>query len=404
MSKLAAIRLVAAREIKERGRSKAYLITSGITILVVIALIVVPGLFGDETEKHMVGSVGEDNAQIVETAELLGNIDDEPGVEPSVEFSIVNYESREIAEAALADGEVDVVIVDGTELVVERSGGFFGGPGSVSLLQRAAAAIALETVAAENGQAAQDVIEILSSDPLEVSALVASDEESDANSVISYFGLLLLYMAILLYGNWILTGVTEEKTNRVVEVMMSAIKPWQLLGGKIVGIGVLAMIQFFGTIALAIIAIRTFDTFSIPSLSTAGLLTLALWFLLGFALYSVLFGAAGALVGRIEDAQSAAMPMTMFSVIGLFAGFTVLDNPDGTVALVTTLIPFTAPFTVPIRVSLEAIPVWQFALSVAITLVTIYFAVRLAGRIYAGGILSSGKRTKLRDAWGSAEV
>jgi ABC-2 type transport system permease protein len=97
------------------------------------------------------------------------------------------------------------------------------------------------------------------------------------------------------------------------------------------------------------------------------------------------------------------MPMTIFSVIGFFAGFAVLGDPDGLVAVISTFVPFTAPFTVPIRVSLQAIAAWEYALAVIITAASIYLAIRAAGRIYAGGILKSGSRTKIREAWRSAE-
>ncbi|MEX1093100.1 MAG: ABC transporter permease, partial [Acidimicrobiia bacterium] len=308
------------------------------------------------------------------------------------------------AEAALLDGDVSVVMVDGTELIIEREGGFFdSGGGPTDLLQQAAGAIALEQVIIESGESAEAVIDIISSQTLEVTPLVKPDGDTDAASAVAYFGLLLLYMAIILYGTWILTGVTEEKSNRVVEVMISAIRPWQLLAGKIVGIGFLALVQFIGTIAIALVTVRLFSTFDIPEISAVALINLAIWFVLGFLLYAVMFGAAGSLVGRVEDAQSAAMPMTIFSVIGFFAGFAVLGDPDGVVAVISTFVPFTAPFTVPIRVSLQAIAAWEYALAVIITAASIYLAVRAAGRIYAGGILKSGSRTKLREAWRSAE-
>ncbi|MEX0795977.1 MAG: ABC transporter permease [Acidimicrobiia bacterium] len=404
MSSLSLIGLVAKREIKERGKSKPYLITSGLTALFVIALIVLPGLFGEETDTFEVGSLGEGNTAVIETAEILGNIGDEAGAEPSVRLDEVPFESREAAEAALLDGDVSVVMVDGTELIIEREGGFFGsGGGPTDLLQQAAGAIALEQVITESGESAEAVIDIISSQTLEVTPLVEPDGDTDAASAVAYFGLLLLYMAIILYGTWILTGVTEEKSNRVVEVMISAIRPWQLLAGKIVGIGFLALVQFIGTIAIALVTVRLFATFEIPEISPVALINLAIWFVLGFLLYAVMFGAAGSLVGRVEDAQSAAMPMTIFSVIGFFAGFAVLGDPDGVVAVISTFVPFTAPFTVPIRVSLQAIAAWEYALAVIITVASIYLAVRAAGRIYAGGILKSGSRTKIREAWRSAD-
>lgn len=404
MSSLSLIGLVAKREIKERGKSKPYLITSGLTGLFVIALIVLPGLFGEETDIFEVGSVGEGNTSVIETAQILGNTGDEAGDEPSVRLEEITFDSREAAEVALSDGDVSVVLVDGTELIIEREGGFFGdGGGPTDLLQQAAGAIALEEVITESGESAEAVIDIISSQTLEVTPLVEPDGDTDAASAVSYFGLLLLYMAIILYGTWILTGVTEEKSNRVVEVMISAIRPWQLLAGKIAGIGFLALVQFIGTIAIALVTVKLFATFDIPEVSAMALVNLAIWFVLGFLLYAVMFGAAGSLVGRVEDAQSAAMPMTIFSVIGFFAGFAVLGEPDGVVAVITTFVPFTAPFTVPIRVSLQAIAAWEYALAVVIIVITIYLAIRAAGRIYAGGILKSGSRTKIREAWRSAE-
>lgn len=403
MRHVSAIRLVAMRELKERGRSKAYLITTVITLLAVVGLIVVPGLFGDDTSVYAIGSVGEGNEAIVETAATLGNINDEADAPPSVEMNVQSFATTEEARSALADGEIDVILVDSSELVVEREGGFFGSDGPVGLLQQAAGAIALEQIVAENGESASEVIEIISSEPLEMTALVQSDEQSEQASIVAYAGLLLLYMAIILYGTWILTGVTEEKSTKVVEVLISTIRPWKLLAGKILGIGALAMAQFVGTLIVAYLAINFFADFDVPEIPISNLINLIIWFVLGFLLYAVLFAAAGSLVGRIEDAQSAAMPMTLFSVLGFFAGISVLSDPEGVVALVTTMIPFTAPFVVPIRVSLDAIPLWQYGLSLVIIVITIYIAVRVAGRIYAGGILRSGQKTKIRQAWRAAQ-
>ncbi|MDH3190893.1 MAG: ABC transporter permease, partial [Acidimicrobiia bacterium] len=140
----------------------------------------------------------------------------------------------------------------------------------------------------------------------------------------------------------------------------------------------------------------------IPEIPATALANLVIWFVLGFLLYATLFGAAGSLVSRVEEAQTVAMPMTLSSVGGFMAGYAVLADPDGPVAVITTLIPLTAPFTVPIRVALVAIPAWQYALSVALTMAMLYVAIRLAGRIYAGGLLRFGSRTKLREAWRSA--
>src|SRR5690606_37265905 len=148
----------------------------------------------------------------------------------------------------------------------------------------------------------------------------------------------MLYVAILIYGTWILTGVTEEKTNRVVEVLLSSLRPWQLLGGKILGIGSLGVLQFLIAAAVALIAVR-FVSFEIPPIDPLTLANLILWFVLGFLTYAVLFGAAGSLASRMEDAQNVSFPMSIVAVAGLFVAFASLDSPGGTVATVGTFIP-----------------------------------------------------------------
>jgi ABC-2 type transport system permease protein len=244
----------------------------------------------------------------------------------------------------------------------------------------------------------------MTSDPLETTTLTGQDTGDDTRGGVAYAGLLLLYLAVLLYGNWILTGVTEEKSNRVVEVLLSSVKPWQILAGKIIGIGALGIAQFAGTILVALVALRLTDAMELPSLDAALVINLIVWFILGFLLFAVLYGAAGSLASRTEDAQNVAFPMSMIAVAGFFVSITALTDPDGTAAVIGTFIPFTAPFVVPVRAALEAIPAWQYLASVVITLATIVGLVFVAGRIYAGGLLRFGTRVKLRDAWRSAEA
>ena len=393
---------VAWREITERVRSKAYLITTVLTVLIILGLIVVPTLFGSDTEEVTVGSVGGGNDEIIATAVELQNANDEPGDPPTIAIESVEYPDRDSAVEALEEGEVDAVIVNGEEVVVTSTTGF-GGDSLVGGLQAAAGAVQIQEVVEEQGQQAADIIAIITSEPLEVTPLSGGDgEDSASRTAIAYFGLLLLYLAVLLYGTWILTGVTEEKSNRVVEVLLSSIRPWQVLGGKILGIGTLAMVQLLGTVLVAVLALRFTEAFDLPPIEVTAVLNLLLWFIIGFLLYAVLFGAAGSLVSRMEDANSIAMPMSMAAVVGFFISIATLNDPDGTVALIGTFVPITAPFVVPVRTALQAIPAWQYLLSLAISVVTIVILTRVAGRIYAGGLLRYGGRVKVREAWRSA--
>lgn len=401
MSKLASTWAIAMREVRERGRSKAYLLTSAFTLLIVVGIIVIPGFFEGGTEEYEVGSVGDGNQEIVETAERIGNANVETEEELAIAFNVTDFEDRATGEAALEEGQIEALLVDGNE-VVSESVSAFGGSSVVSLLQRGAATVELERLVAESGETAARVIEVMTSDPLEVSTVGGDDPTDETDSIVAYVGLMLLYLAILLYGTWILTGVTEEKTNRVVEVLLSSVRPWQLLAGKILGIGTLGIAQFGLTIALAAVAIQVTGVFDLPEIPVASLINLVVWFVVGFMLYAVLFAAAGSLVSRMEDAQTTALPMTMVAVASFFVSITALDNPDGPVAVVGTFVPLSSPFVVPVRASLNAITFWEYGLSLIVTIGAIVAFIYIAGRIYAGGLLKFGGKIKVRDAWRSA--
>ncbi|HSJ85291.1 MAG TPA: ABC transporter permease [Acidimicrobiia bacterium] len=401
MSSFKTVWRIALREIREHGRSRAFLITTALTFLLVAGLVVVPGLIGGGTSEYTVGGVGEGNESIVASAELLGNASDEPDVEPSVAIELRPFEDRGSAEAIMEEGELDAILINGQEVIVESVGGF-GDSAVLSLLQRGAASVELEGIVTESGQAAADVIEVMTSDPLETTTLSGPEAGDETRGAVAYAGLLLLYMAVLLYGNWMLSGVTEEKSNRVVEVLLSSVKPWQLLAGKISGIGLLGIGQFAGTILVAVVAVQLSNVVELPSLDVATVANLIVWFVLGFLLFAVMYGAAGSLVSRMEDAQNVAFPMSMIAVAGFFVSIAALSDPDGPAAVIGTLIPLTAPFVVPVRAALGSIPTWQYVLAVVLTLGAIVGLVFVAGRIYAGGLLRFGTRVKLRDAWRSA--
>ncbi|MGH8872034.1 MAG: ABC transporter permease [Acidimicrobiia bacterium] len=401
MSPLRTMWQIAAREIREHARSKAFLITTALTFLLVAGLVVAPGLFGDDTSEYTMGSIGEGNEPIAAAAEQLANAADGPDAEPSVAMELTTFEDRGAAEAAIEEGDLDAILIDGQEVVVESVGGF-GESALVSLLQQGAASVELEAIVSEEGQVAADVIEVMTSDPLETTTLSGQEAGDDSRGAVAYAGLLLLYMAVLLYGNWMLSGVTEEKSNRVVEVLLSSVRPWQLLAGKISGIGLLGIAQFAGTITVAIIAVQVSGAIELPGLDGALVGNLIVWFVLGFLLFSVMYGAAGSLVSRMEDAQNVAFPLSMLAVVGFFVSIAALSDPDGPAAVIGTFIPLTAAFVVPVRAALEAIPAWQYVLAVTITIAAIIGLVLVAGRIYAGGLLRFGTRVKLREAWRSA--
>lgn len=397
MNSFQAIKLVATRELKERGRSKAYIISTIFTVLILVGAIIVPTLFGDDVTIHEVGLVGEGGEALVSAASDLAE-QRTPEGEPAEQFETHTYETVAAAEAAMEEGTIEVAVVDGTALLT-LGGSFFGGSSADGMLQEAAATLRIQDLVAENAEAAE-VVALLASQPLEVRNIGdTTEDEQGIRGAIAFGGLILMYMAVLTYGTWMLSGVTEEKTNRVVEVLLSTLRPWQIFAGKLAGIGLLGVGQMIVLIAMALVALSLNQSIDLPRLPVDSVIALIGWFILGFLLYATLFGAAGSLVSRMEDAQNAAAPLSILAVVGYLFSFAALGDPTSTVARVGTFVPFTAPYVAPIRLAFGEIGAWEMALSVLMTVVTIILLVRLAGRVYAGGLLRFGSRVKWREAF-----
>jgi ABC-2 type transport system permease protein len=395
--------MVARRELKERIKSRTYRITTVILLLIVLGGIVIPQAFGgaDDGTTYDLGLVGKTSSELLGTLEVLAGA-------AEVRIETQEYADVATAEVVLTAGEVDAFLVDGAEYVtndpVLRVFAFAGGNGLSSLVAGAAQTVRVQELAASAGVSVEEIAGLLTENPLALRSLEPPDPNRETNTIVSFFGLILLYIGILSYGAWTLNGVIEEKTNRVVEVLMSALRPHQLMAGKVIGIGLLGVAQLLLIVVTAAVAALAVDLIDVPDVSGGLIGSLLLWFVLGFSFFSVAYAAVGALVSRMEEAQSVATPLTMVGVAGYLAAFAVLENPDGIVARVTTFLPPTAPFVVPIRQAQDAITWWESALAVAIMLAATYGLIRLAGRVYSGAILRVGARVKLRDAWQSAEL
>ena len=398
MTSWQAIRLVMGREMRERSRSGAFIVSLVMVLLFVAAGLVLPIIFATKDVHYEVGVLGEGNQPMIEAALALANYE---GSEVETTIEVVRFDSEAAAERAADTDEVDGVLMNGSELVVRGADGDAGSD-LERLLQRGARSAQIESLVASGDD---EVVRILTSAPLGVRSLSGADpEENTERTVIAFGGLMLMYMAVLLYGSLTLTGVTEEKTNRVVEVLLAAFEPWQLLTGKIVGIGLLGLAQFVGTAVVALVGVQVTGVFNLPEFPIDSMLILVLWFILGYSLYAVAFGAAGALVSRPEDAQSVVAPISLIAVAGFFIAIQVLQDPTSNMAVVTTFIPPIAPFVVPVRFAFQAIPLWELAVSVAVMTITLVVMVRLAGRVYLGGLLRFGSKVGIREAFRSAEL
>lgn len=213
-------------------------------------------------------------------------------------------------------------------------------------------------------------------------------------------GMIVLWVFLITYNTWILTGVVEEKTSRIVETLLATMKPTTLLAGKVIGIGAVALSQgvVVGVSGLAMAAAKGSDPLRGATLSSVG--AFFLWFLLGYALYAFVYAAAGSTVSSIQDSQSIAFPLMLpllFSYLVVIAtGFA--DDPNTPLMRVISIFPLTAPMAMPYRMTLGIAQAWEVVVAVVLMLGAIWGMVKMSGVIYGRSILSVGRRVKLKEA------
>ncbi|HEX5830133.1 MAG TPA: ABC transporter permease [Gemmatimonadaceae bacterium] len=219
---------------------------------------------------------------------------------------------------------------------------------------------------------------------------------------------LLLYVTIFIYGQTVLRGVMEEKQTRVAEVVVSSVSSEQLLLGKVLGVAAVGLVQLalWAVLGYAMLRLRTaaLDALGIgataiplPGLEPRLLAILAGFFLLGYLFYASLFATIGAVVTSEQEAQQAQIPVAMFLIISIAFLQPILAEPDGKLAVMLSIIPFSAPIIMPLRMSLVTVPVWQIVVSLLELGLGCWVAVWLAARIYRTGLLMYGKQPTLRE-------
>ena len=223
---------------------------------------------------------------------------------------------------------------------------------------------------------------------------------------ISYAMILILYMAMLMYGQFVMRGVYEDKNSRVVEIVLSSARADQFMAGKIIGIGSAGLTQFL-VWALFVVLGSTYgvmmlkemapgaDKIPIPTISFSVYLFFFVFFILGYFMYATLYAALGSMVNDEADAQSLQWPVTILIIMGFMFMFFILNNPNSTMAVVLSLIPFFTPLLMFLRHSVGAAPLYQVLLSVVLMIASIFGLIWFTGRIFRVGILMYGKKPTL---------
>ena len=390
MSPLTSMRLVGLRELLERVKSKAFLFSTAFIMLLVAGAVLVPALLNDDSPATL---------EVVTSVELPSEIATqfELATDGDPALQIVREASDTEVRAAVEGGNADAGVIGGPEVIVAS-----GDPGgSVQLL---ATVIGFQQAAsglAELGLTLEDIAPLLAAE-IPISALEEGNDPED--EVLGFFGVIILYVTILSYGQWVVLGVIEEKTSRVVEVVLGAVRPRHLLAGKVAGIGLLGVGQVLhiGAIALGAAAVAG-DSVPIPDAAPTAFFAVLLWYIVGFAIYGVMFAAAGALASRQEEAGNATMPFTILLTVGYLISFSAVEEPNIVVRILSFLPPF-APITMQLRMVNGDAAMWEVAVALLLAATMIYFVIRLGERFYRGAILGDGRRLRWREAWRSAEA
>jgi len=233
-------------------------------------------------------------------------------------------------------------------------------------------------------------------------------EDVGGTFVIAYVLVLILYMTLFFYGSIIMRGVIEEKSSRVVEVVLSSLRPFELMAGKILGIAAVGLTQYaiwalFGMAAsryggmLAAGAVPGASGFKMATIPPYIFVYFVVFFILGYFLYSVLFATIGSMVNSEKEAQQLLFPISMLLVVPMLMMMLVLKSPSGSTSVVLSLIPFFAPILMLMRICVLLPPFSQIAASIGILILTIILLIWVAAKIYRVGILMYGKRPNLRE-------
>lgn len=383
-----AVGLVARREINSRMRTKSFVLsTLGLVLALGVYTLII--LFSKEGPTKV--GLDRDAAAL---RPMLSAVADR-ATDLDVEFVTVEGDD---AERLLRDGDVSAVISGDTAnptMTVERET-------DDDLLAVVNAAVAEERTTRE--------LEREGVDPVDFAQRVASSAtetralEPSGNSAAEQFALILsstglLYFFFIVYGIMLAQGVVEEKTSRVVELLLSSIRPWQLLAGKLIGVAVVGVTQLVLLGGAAVVLAEGTGAISLPTAVAGTLVTMGVWFLLGFFLFAAMLAAAAARVSRQEDLQAVVQPVMVLITTPFVLGISLLSkNAHDPVIEWLSLVPPLSPILMPARMLLGIAPAWQVAVALVLAVAALAGLTRIAGRMYANSVLRSGSRVPLAES------
>jgi len=381
-----AVLLVARREFVTQVRSRSFVIGIAVTLVFFAGIFLLGAYVNGRASSHELGVTAQ-------AAALRA------GLERAADAEGAQLTVREVDEASgreqVRDGALDALLT-GSAGAYDLVGHDSVDGGLQAIVQ---AAVDEQAVAAALAGAGIDPAELERSSALTVSTLEPGDSGRGQRLAIALVGTLLLFFSLSGYGSLVATGVVEEKQSRVVELLLATITPWQLLAGKVLGLGAVGLLQLVVLCAIAGLGAAAAGVLALPGAALGMFVMVVVWYLLGFFLYAALYAAVGSTVSRQEELQSVVAPMIFLLLIPFILTMNLLPNdPRDGLAAVLSFVPFFAQTVMPARYALGVASLPEVLVSAALSAAAIVVVVRVAGRVYRNSVLRTGARVRLREA------
>lgn len=381
--------LVAVREVRERLRGRFFKVITLILLGVVAAAIVIPTVHSTSRTVIKVGVVG-----------TLSSVED-GAVHAALAhtgLSAIATTERNLnsGRAALQAHRVTLVIDHNRTILVATPGAVGASTPTASAAQAIASALGAENAFHAAGLSATQMGVVAQAKPLPIRSVVK--RQNGAARGTSVIGLIFIFILLTQYLAWTLVGVMEEKMSRVVEVLLATVRPVQLLGGKVLGIGFVALLQAGLVVAFALVLGAAVGSDLLNGTAPAVVVASLIWLVLAYAFYSWVFAAAGSMAERQDQAQSLSLPLSVPIIVGYVLA--LVNAGPGPVSLfmkVLAYLPPTAPFGMPLLVAKGEVAWWEFVLAALVSIASTVVVARFAAIVYRRAVLRTGHRLGVRE-------
>lgn len=393
-SALRTIALVSQREFLTRARTKSFIISNALILALMIGGLIVTSIFVGGDDKPDVTKVG-----LVGSAQQLGPALTAAGPALGLDIETVDL-SEEQARAQAADGEVAAALLPGAGPAVTALTDKSVDDTLHSLLDAVVRAEATDTALTAQGVDQAKLQADTEGAVVTVEAINPPNADEGQRLALALIGAGLLFMGITVYGVAVGVGVVEEKSSRVVEVLLSTIKPLHLLWGKILGLGAIGLLQVTAVSLAGLITGLATGLITVSGTAVAVLAAVLVWYVLGFTFFAVLYAAGGSMVSRQEEVNSTTMPITLLVMAMVYVAFFGVSSLESTFMTVMSWIPPFSATLMPMRIASGLADPWQVIGTVVLMLAACFALSTVAARIYQRSVLQTGSKVSLKQALG----